>query len=56
MELTMTLPTSIKARPGQFARFSALGHFLRVEDRPTNGLGFVFQVQSDGSLQRVLGL
>ena len=52
----MTLPTNIKARPGQFARFNALGGFLRIEDRPTNGLGFVFQVRSDGSLQRVLGL
>lgn len=52
----MALPANIKIRPGQYARFSALGGFLRVENHPSNGLGFVFQAQQDGSLKRVCGL
>lgn len=40
------------AKPGQFARFNALGRFLQLEDRPTNGLGILFQVQLNGRLAR----
>lgn len=40
------------ARPGQIARFNALGQFQRMEDRVSNGLGILFQVQRDGSLRR----
>ena len=50
------LPANISIRPGQYARFNALGGFLRVEDYCSNGLGFVYQAQSDGSLKRVFGL
>ncbi len=52
----MTLPSNITIRPGQYARFNALGGFLRIEDRPTNGLGFVYQANRDGTLSRVFGL
>lgn len=46
------LPANVTARPGQIVRFTALGHFLRVLDSRTNGLGMDFRVQSDGSLVR----
>lgn len=52
----MTNPANTTIRPGQSARFDCFGRFLRVEDRPTNGLGLVYQAQRDGTLQRVFGL
>lgn len=52
----VTLPANSTIRPGQYARFDCFGRFLRVEDRPSNGLGLVYQAQRDGSLQRVFGL
>ena len=50
------LPANISIRPGQYARFNALGGFLRVEDYCSNGLGFVYRARQDGSLRRVFGL
>lgn len=52
----ITLPSNITIRPGQYARFNVIGGFLRVEDRPSNGLGLVYRAQQDGSLKRVFGL
>lgn len=41
------------AKPGQYARFNALGRFMSMEDYLSNGLGLIFQVQRDGTLRRV---
>jgi hypothetical protein len=46
----------ITARVGEYLRFNAVGAFVRVEERPLNGLGFVYRVQPDGALARVFGL
>lgn len=45
------LPANVK--PGEYARFNALGRFMRMESYLTNGLGLIFQVQYDGTLKRV---
>ena len=44
------IPANAKA--GQIARFTATGHFLRMESYVSNGLGLLFKVQQDGSLRR----
>lgn len=41
------------AKTGQYARFAATGRFLSVEDYLSNGLGFIFQRQADGSFKRI---
>jgi hypothetical protein len=44
----------VQARPGQMIRCSAIGNNVRVLDRITNGLGFTFRCQPDGTLTRVI--
>lgn len=46
------LPANVQVAAGQIVRFSALGHFLRVEDRITNGLGFLYEANKDGTFSR----
>jgi hypothetical protein len=41
------------AKPGQYARFNAIGRFMEMTDYLSNGLGLTFQVQRDGTLRRV---
>ena len=40
------------AKAGEYARFDALGRFLRMERRLTDGLGLIFQLRPDGTLVR----
>lgn len=46
------LPAGTAIRPGQFARFNALGGFMRVEDYLSNGLGTIYRMNRDGSFSR----
>jgi hypothetical protein len=41
------------AKPGQYARFNALGRFIGMDAYLTNGLGLIFQVQADRTLKRI---
>lgn len=52
---TYTLHTGqkVQARPGQMVRCAANGNNISVVDRITNGLGFTFKCQNDGTLTRV---
>ena len=43
----------VDAKAGEYARFTALGQFLRMESYLSNGIGLIFQVQADGTLRRV---
>lgn len=46
------LPANVSVRPGQIVRFNALGHFMRVEDYVSNGLGTLYKANRDGSFSR----
>lgn len=46
------LPATVSVQPGQIVRFNALGRFMAVEDRPTNGLGTLYCANRDGSFSR----
>ncbi len=46
------LPANISVRPGQIARFNALGGFLCVEDYVSNGLGTLYKANRDGTFSR----
>lgn len=50
--MSFQLPANITAKPGQIVRFTPMGHFLRVLDRRTNGLGMDYLVQADGTMVR----
>jgi hypothetical protein len=43
----------LNAKAGEYARFNALGQFLRMEDYLSDGLGLIFQIQPNGELRRV---
>lgn len=43
----------INAKAGEYARFNALGQFMRMESYLSNGLGLIFQLQANGELRRV---
>lgn len=47
--MTKAIPNGIKAKPGQFVRFNTLGHFMRVDDYLSNGLGLIYKVNRDGA-------
>lgn len=49
----MTLPPNVTIRPGQYARFNAMGRFMQVETSPSHGLGFLYRAQAEGTLRRV---
>jgi hypothetical protein len=55
MATTYTLYTGqkVQARPGQMIRCSAIGNNVRILDRISDGLGFTFRCQPDGTLTRV---
>jgi hypothetical protein len=46
------LPASVQVRTGQIVRFNALGRFMKVEDRVTNGLGTLYIANKDGTFSR----
>ena len=46
------LALPVMPRAGQIIRFDALGRFLRVEDRVSNGLGTLYRMRSDGRAER----
>jgi len=54
--MMMDFAAAAAAKAGQYARFATGGRFLRIEDRPTNGLGFIYQRQLDGTFKRIFGL
>jgi hypothetical protein len=43
----------LDAKAGEYARFNALGQFLRMESYLSNGLGLIFRIQPNGELRRV---
>jgi hypothetical protein len=47
------VPSTVTVRPGQYVRFNVFGRFMEVVDFLTNGLGYIMQVQQDGTLRRV---
>lgn len=47
------LPADVEIRPGQFARFDAIGRFREVLDYLSNGLGRTYRCVAPGQFQRV---
>jgi hypothetical protein len=43
----------LNAKAGEYARFDALGRFIRMESYLSDGLGLIFQIQPNGELRRV---
>jgi hypothetical protein len=43
----------LNAKAGEYARFDALGRFIRMENYLSDGLGLIFQIQPNGELRRV---